>query len=71
MIDVLPRCKACGAYVSDSVEPEVKKEGEIKPGKYINSEWICNDCNERTEPIGTASIKDVSPNTPKGYETGL
>ncbi len=61
MIDVLPRCKRCDAYVIDSVEQEVKKEGEIKPGKYINSEWICNDCIERIEPVGTASIRDVSP----------
>lgn len=64
MIDVLPKCKFCGSYVSDFVEPEIKKEGEIKPGNYINSEWVCNNCNKRTEPVRTASVKDVSPNTP-------
>ncbi len=71
MIDVLPKCKFCGSFVSDYVEPEIKKEGEIKPGKYNNSEWICNDCNRRTEPIGNANVKDVSPNTSIADKDGI
>jgi hypothetical protein len=38
----------------------------------INSTWICNECStpqrdnsERVEQLGKASIKDVSPNTPR------
>lgn len=41
---ILPKCEFCGAFVTDLVEPEEKKEGQIKEGKYIDNVWICIDC---------------------------
>ncbi len=42
--NVLPSCNICGVLVIDQVEPEVKKEGIIREGKYVDNVWICNDC---------------------------
>lgn len=42
--NILPRCEVCNIFVTDLVEPEVKKEGEIKEGKYIDNVWFCTDC---------------------------
>ena len=42
--EILTKCDTCGAFVTDLVEPEVKKEGQIKEGKYIDNVWICIDC---------------------------
>lgn len=42
--EILPKCEICNAFVVDKVEPEVKKEGQIKEGKYIDNVWICSDC---------------------------
>ena len=44
MINLIPQYVKCGSPVSDSVEPEVEKQGQLKPGRYVNSKWICNDC---------------------------
>ncbi|MDR4492469.1 MAG: hypothetical protein AB7V56_15650 [Candidatus Nitrosocosmicus sp.] len=44
--EILPKCDICGASVTDLVEPEVKKEGLVKEGKYIDSVWICIDCTK-------------------------
>ncbi|HEU5119640.1 MAG TPA: hypothetical protein VFT71_01520 [Candidatus Nitrosocosmicus sp.] len=46
--NIVPTCCVCGSVVTDHVEPEVQKEGEIKEGKYIENNWICNECfNDR------------------------
>ena len=42
--EILPKCDICGAFVTVLVEPEVKKEGQIKEGKYIDNVWICIEC---------------------------
>ena len=42
--EVFTSCNVCGAQVSDNVEPEIAKEGQIKQGKYVNNVWICEDC---------------------------
>ena len=70
MINLVPQCVKCGSPVSDLVEPEIQEHGgDVKPGHYINSTWICNECSQRNntekiEQIGKASTADVSPNTP-------
>lgn len=46
--NILPVCDICGISVTDLVEPEVKKEGQIKEGKYIDNVWICVDCMKNT-----------------------
>jgi uncharacterized protein with PIN domain len=45
--DILPKCDICDAPVTDLVEPEVKNEGQIKEGKYIDNVWICVDCMKK------------------------
>jgi hypothetical protein len=30
--------------VTNSLEAEVEKQGQLKRGKYIDSVWVCNDC---------------------------
>ncbi|MDR4490257.1 MAG: hypothetical protein R2685_05075 [Candidatus Nitrosocosmicus sp.] len=44
--NILPKCEICDVFVTDLVEPEVKREreGQIKEGKYIDNVWICVDC---------------------------
>jgi uncharacterized protein with PIN domain len=74
MVNLVPQCVKCGSPVSDLVEPEIQQQGEVKPGRYIDSTWICNEClqrsnSERVEQLGKASVKDVSPNTPTADET--
>ena len=44
MINLLPQCAKCGSCVTDSIESEIEQHKKIKTGKYINSEWICDDC---------------------------
>lgn len=46
---ILPTCVKCGASVTDLVEPEVKQEGTIKEGKYIDNNWICGDCLNQSQ----------------------
>lgn len=48
VIKVLPVCNVCGVSVIDFVEPEVKKEGQIKEGKFLGNVWICNDCLKKS-----------------------
>jgi hypothetical protein len=71
MVDLLPRCIKCGSHVADSVEPGVKKGGQVKVGHYVNSVWMCDDCFRQTEGFGTASSADVSPNTPRADEADI
>jgi len=40
---IIPTCSRCGAFVTDHVEPEVKK-GLIREGKYIDNVWVCKEC---------------------------
>jgi len=42
--NLIPTCSKCGSLLSDHIEPEVKKEGLIKEGKYVDNVWICNEC---------------------------
>jgi len=42
--NILPKCEICDVFVTDLGEPEVKREGQIKEGKYIDNVWICVDC---------------------------
>ena len=44
MINLLPQCNRCGSQVTDPVENQIEQHEKIKNGKYINSEWICDDC---------------------------
>jgi hypothetical protein len=85
VINLIPQCVKCGASVSDSVEPEVEKEGQLKRGRYVDNKWICNDClvllqqsttaetkNDGEDVmIGKASSADVSPNTPRADEADI
>jgi len=57
--------------VSDSVEPDVEKVGQIKVGRYVKNVWMCEDCLNQTESFGTASSADVSPNTPRADEADI
>jgi hypothetical protein len=74
MVNLAPQCVKCGSPVSDLVEPEIEQHGEVKPGRYVNSIWIRNEClqrsnSEKLEQLGKASAKDVSPNTSRADET--
>jgi hypothetical protein len=82
MINIIPQCVICGSPVSDLVEPEVEKQGQLKAGHYVDNRWICNDCvqsetttrrrsNNNCDVIGKASTADVSPNTPKADEASM
>jgi hypothetical protein len=42
--NLIPICSKCGSFVSDHIEPEIEKEGQIKEGKYVDNVWVCNDC---------------------------
>ena len=42
--NLIPTCSKCGSFVSDHIEPEVEKEGQIKEGKYVDNVWVCNEC---------------------------
>lgn len=46
LVNLVPTCVKCSAPVTDSLEAEVEKQGQLKRGKYINSVWMCNDCAE-------------------------
>jgi 5-methylcytosine-specific restriction endonuclease McrA len=46
MVNLVPACGKCNAHVTDSLEAEVEKQGQLKRGKYINSVWMFNDCAE-------------------------
>jgi len=37
MVNLIPQCVKCGSPVSDLVEPEVEKQGQLKSGHYINN----------------------------------
>lgn len=47
--NLIPTCNECGSLVTDHVEPEIKKEGQIKEGKYIGNVWFCNDCLKKSQ----------------------
>ena len=49
MIELIPQCVKCGSPVTDLVEPEVEKQGQLKPGHYIDNKWMCNDCMQSNE----------------------
>ena len=49
MINLIPQCVKCDSPVSDLVEPEVEKQGQLKSGHYINNKWICDDCVQSNE----------------------
>ena len=77
---MIPTCAQCGSPVTDSLEPEVEEQGQLKRGKYINNIWMCNECVDAQrssnngldeQKLGTASSADVSPNTPRADEAGL
>lgn len=42
MINIISQCVICGSPVSDLVEPEVEKQGQLKAGHYVDNRWICN-----------------------------
>jgi uncharacterized protein with PIN domain len=46
LVNLVPTCAKCSAPVTDSLETEVEKQGQLKRGKYINSIWMCNECAE-------------------------
>jgi hypothetical protein len=76
MVNLIPQCVKCGSPVSDLVEPEVEKQGQLKSGHYINNKWICDDCVQSNETkdrnmIGEASTADISANTPRADESGV
>ena len=85
VINLIPQCVKCGASVSDSIEPEVEKKGQLKAGRYIDNKWICNDClalvqqstiaetknDDGDVMIGKTSLADVSPNTPRADEADI
>jgi len=47
MINLVPQCAKCASPVSDLVEPEKQEHGEVKPGHYIDSIWICDECSQQ------------------------
>jgi hypothetical protein len=85
VINLIPQCVKCGASVSDLVEPEVEKQRQLKPGRYVDNKWICNDCLQLLQQSTTAETKnddegvmrgkaspaDVSPNTPRADEADI
>jgi uncharacterized protein with PIN domain len=54
--NILPKCDICDVPVTDLVEPEVKNEGQIKEGKYIDNVWICVDCMKKNRIIKKLSL---------------
>ena len=58
MINLVPQCAKCGSPVSDLVEPEIQEHGEVKPGHYIDSIWICYECSQFSEDHGQAKERD-------------
>ena len=80
MVNLIPTCAQCGSPVTDSLDPEVEEQGQLKKGKYINNIWMCNGCADAQRPsnngrgkqeLGKASSADVSPNTPTADEANL
>ncbi|MDQ3084454.1 MAG: hypothetical protein M3Q77_06525 [Thermoproteota archaeon] len=49
---IIPTCSRCGSFVTDHLEPEVKKEGQIREGKYIDNVWVCNECLKNSHSLG-------------------
>ena len=80
LVKLIPTCAQCGSPVTDSLDPEVEEQGQLKKGKYINSVWTCNECSnaqrsgnisQGEQDLGKASASDVSPNTPRADEANL
>ena len=80
MVNLIPTCAQCGSPVTDSLEPEVEEQGQLKKGKYVNNIWMCNECADAqrstnkgpgNQGLGKASSADVSPNTPRADEANL
>ena len=61
MINLIPQYVKCGSPVSDSVESAVEKQGQLKPGRCVNSKCICNDCLQ--QPTTKAETKNDDQNT--------
>jgi hypothetical protein len=40
MINIISQCIIRGSPVSDLVEPEVEKQGQLKAGHYVDNRWI-------------------------------
>ena len=73
-------CQVCCAPVTDLVSIKVENDNVIKLGKFVNGNWICDDCvlkqrgiesesidystEEKDKSKDIASSRDVSPNTP-------
>jgi hypothetical protein len=73
-------CQVCGSTVTDLVSIKVENDNVIKLGKFVNGNWICDDCvlkqrgiesesidystEEKDKSKDIASSRDVSPNTP-------
>jgi hypothetical protein len=80
LVNLIPTCAQCGSPVTDSLDPEVEEQGQLKKGKYINNIWMCNECVDAkrssnnglgNQELGKASSADVSPNTPRADEANL
>jgi 5-methylcytosine-specific restriction endonuclease McrA len=80
VVNLIPTCAQCGSPVTDSLDPEVEEQGQLKKGKYINSVWMCNECSDAQgssdndhadQKLGKASPADISPNTPRADEANF
>ena len=60
MVNLIPQCVKCGSPVSDLVEPEVEKQGQLKSGHYINNKWICDDRVQSNETKDGNMIGEAS-----------
>jgi len=70
MINLVPQCAKCGSPVSDLVEPEIQEHGEVKPGHYIDSIWICDECSQFSEDHRQAKERDNYNDSEKRQQTG-
>jgi hypothetical protein len=49
LVKLVPQCIKCSSPATDSVEPEVEEDSQVKKSQYVNSILICNDCIENEE----------------------
>jgi hypothetical protein len=59
MSDLKNKCSNCGMPVTNSISVKLKEEKFIKLGKFINNDWICDDCVLETQGIKS----DIVPYT--------
>jgi hypothetical protein len=69
MIELIPQCVKCGSPVTDLVEPEVEKQGQLKPGHYIDNKWMCNDCMQSTSENTDENRESNNINKENGKKT--